>query len=186
MTLFTRRRWLLLIAAALLLAGFAIADAEAQSLRIVALGASNTHGMGRGATNMGVSRAQAFPAQLQRLLRARGIEAEVINAGVAGDTTGGMLGRLSSAVPQGTRIVILQPGGNDARRGIPASARTANIAEIRRRLAARGIAVILLERFGAGIGQHRLADGQHFNAQGHAAVAARLLPQVLAVAGRRR
>jgi acyl-CoA thioesterase-1 len=160
------------------------ASAEAQTLRIVALGASNTEGMGRGRTNMGVPRSQAYPAQLERLLRARGYDAQVVNAGVAGDTTGGMLARLATAVPAGTRIVILQPGGNDARRGIDGSTRAANIAAIRRQLAARNIRVIMLERFGAGIGQHRLADGQHFSASGHAAVASRLLPQVIAAAGK--
>lgn len=160
--------------------------ADAQSLTIVALGASNTHGMGRGATNMGVPRDQAFPAQLERMLRAKGVSARVINAGVAGDTTGGMLARLDSAVPSGTGVLILQPGGNDARRGVPDASRSANIAEIKRRMGTREIPVIMLDRFGAGIGPYRLADGQHFSAEGHAAVAARLVPQVLAAAGGRR
>jgi lysophospholipase L1-like esterase len=83
----------------------------------VALGASNTEGKGRGGTNMGVPREQAYPAQLERLLRTRGINARVMNAGVAGDTTAGMLARLGSAVPNGTSVLILQPGGNDARHG---------------------------------------------------------------------
>jgi len=157
--------------------------AEAQTLNVVALGASNTEGRGRGATNMGVPRSQAYPAQLESILRAQGVNARVRNAGVAGDTTAGMLARLSSAVPAGTQIVILQPGGNDARRGGDEAGRAANIAEIQRRLAARNIKVIVLERFGQGIGEHRLADGQHFSAAGHAAVAARLAPQVRAAAG---
>jgi acyl-CoA thioesterase-1 len=153
--------------------------AAAQVLRIVALGASNTAGMGRGATNMGVARGQAYPAQLERMLRAKGCNARVTNAGIAGDTTAGMLARLNSVVPAGTRIVILQPGGNDARRGASEAARAANVAAITARLRSRQIEVIVLDRFGAGIQQHRLADGQHFSAEGHAAVAARLLPQVI-------
>jgi acyl-CoA thioesterase-1 len=169
---------------ALLMALFA-ADAHAQALRVVALGASNTEGKGRGATNMGVARAQAYPAQLERMLRARGYDARVTNAGVAGDTTAGMLARVARAVPNGTHVVILQPGGNDTRRGGSEGGRAANIAEITQRLRARNVTVIMLERFGAGIGQHRLADGQHFGAEGHAAVAAQLLPQVIAAAGGR-
>jgi acyl-CoA thioesterase-1 len=164
----------------------AMASAEAQTLQIVALGASNTAGMGRGRTNMGVPREQAFPAQLERLLRQRGYEARVTNAGIAGDTTAGMLARLDSAVPAGTRLVILQPGGNDARRGGAVENRAANIAEIQRRLRARHVPLIILERFGVGIGAYRLADGQHFSAEGHAIVAARLLPRAIAAAGGRK
>src|SRR3712207_434368 len=148
------------IISALLVCGLAsfaaIAPARAQT--IVALGASNTEGMGRGRFNMGVPREQAYPAQLERLLRARGINARVINAGIAGDTTGGMLARLDSSVPSGTRLLILQPGGNDARRGVGGN-EGANVAEIRRRMQARGIPVIVLHPFGAGIRQYRLADG---------------------------
>jgi len=112
-------------------------------VRIVAIGASQTYGSGRGSTNGGVSPAQAFPAQLEALLRARGIDAHVSNEGVAGDTTAGMLSRLNGGVPEGTDVVILQPGTND---GSPAMRGTTagNIAEMRRRLAARHIPVIML------------------------------------------
>ena len=90
-----------------------IAPAAAASINVVALGASNTYGKG-------VARGQDFPAQLQAMLKARGLDARVTNAGINGDTTAGMLARLSSAVPAGTQIVILQPGGNDRRRGVAA------------------------------------------------------------------
>ena len=63
------------------------------------------------------------------MLRARGSGLRVTNAGVFGDTTDGMLARLSSAVPDGTKIVILQFGGND-RGKISRAMRQANIANI--------------------------------------------------------
>jgi len=78
--------------------------------QVVCLGASNTAGKG-------VSRQEAYPAQLEIMLRARHYDGGVANAGVSGDTTWGMLNRLESAVPIGTRVVILQPGGNDERHG---------------------------------------------------------------------
>jgi len=53
---------------------------EAASLNIVAIGASNTWGWGVASQN-------AYPAQLQALLRKRGINANVTSAGVPGDTT---------------------------------------------------------------------------------------------------
>lgn len=174
------KRWITGIIAGAAL--FACGAQAAGEVHIVALGASNTYGSGRGRTNGGVPSSQAYPAQLQSLLKSKGLAAHVSNAGVPGDTTGGMLARLNSAVPNGTTIVILQPGGNDARRGQGAS-RESNIAEIKRRLAARHIKVIMLGHLGqiAPRGT-RDSDGQHFNAQGHAAFAAWLAPKVIAAA----
>ena len=71
----------------------------AHAATVVALGASNTAGKG-------VSLSQAYPAQLETMLRARGFDVHVINAGVSGDTTGGMTARIESTVPKGTRVVI--------------------------------------------------------------------------------
>ena len=113
-----------------------VAAAQAQ---IVALGASNTRGMG-------VAFEEAYPAQLEAMLRAKGYRGRVLNAGISGDTTAGMLARLDSAVPPDTRVVILQPGGNDLRRrGSGAAARDANIQQIVARLSARGIQVVMLD-----------------------------------------
>jgi acyl-CoA thioesterase-1 len=64
----------------------------AAPLRIVAIGASNTQGWYVG--NQG-----AYPAKLQALLKAKGIDAQVVNAGVPFDTTAGMLKRIDSDVP---------------------------------------------------------------------------------------
>src|ERR1700704_1999080 len=108
---------------------FGVASADAAT--IVALGASNTYGKG-------VERDQAYPAQLEAMLRARGLSVNVVNAGINGDTTEGMLSRLDDAVPNGTRVVILQPGGNDLRKG-----RADRTAEIQSRLRARGIRVVM-------------------------------------------
>jgi acyl-CoA thioesterase-1 len=155
------------------IAGWALSfcPGQAAAVRIVALGASNTFGRG-------VSRAQAYPAQLEALLRARGHAIEVVNAGINGDTTAGMLSRIDSAVPSGTGIVILQPGGNDRRKGEEAASGS-NIATIEARLRARGIRVIMLgnEMF------RRLphqSDGQHLTPEGYRMLAEALLPQVTA------
>ncbi len=94
---------------------------QARPLNIVAIGASNTTGFGVGEQN-------AYPAVLQALLRKKGIDANVTNAGVNGDVTAGMLRRIDAAVPKGTDIVILQPGGNDLRFFGTKAARAANIA----------------------------------------------------------
>ena len=64
---------------------------QARPLYIVAIGASNTSGLGVGEQN-------AYPAVLERLLRQKGIDAHVTNAGVWGDVTAGMRNRLDSVV----------------------------------------------------------------------------------------
>lgn len=145
----------------------ALGPARAASITIVALGASNTYGKG-------VARNEAYPAQLEAMLRAKGIDAHVINAGISGDTTGGMLRRLG-AVPAGTRVVILQPGGNDARKGQGHGAE--NVAAITSRLAARGIKVVTVSNQMLGGLPHQ-SDGQHLTPGSYRMLAASLLPQV--------
>jgi len=150
---------------------YASVAANAAPLRIVAVGASNTHGWYVG--NQG-----AYPAQLQTLLRANGIDAQVINAGVPFDTTAMMLRRIDKDVPNGTNITILQPGGNDRRFFGTKEQRAANIAEMERRLRARGIKVIVYDdeiplRY-------YTIDFIHLTPEGHAMIAAALLPRVMA------
>lgn len=73
---------------------------------------------------------------------ARADRADRAFAGVSGDTTEQMLARLDSAVPAGTKVVIFQAGGNDARNINAASSTQANIREITCRLRARGIHLV--------------------------------------------
>jgi len=162
-------------AVAVLLAAGALAQAE--PLRIVALGASNTAGWG-------VAAAESYPAQLNALLSAKNIAAAVINAGVPGDTTGGMLARLDREVPAGTHLVILQPGTNDERYG-SGGERAANIAEIERRLAARGTKLLLIENgMLAELPNSELReDGIHYTPKGYAILAERVLPLLLQALG---
>jgi acyl-CoA thioesterase-1 len=142
---------------------------------IVALGASQTYGRG-------VARSEAYPAQLEALLRAKGRAVRVINAGINGNTTGAMLQRLGS-VPNGTAVVILQPGGNDRRTGREDD-RAANVAAIESRLAARGIKVITLEN-GMFHSLPHQSDGQHLTPQGYRMLAQAIEGQVEAALGGR-
>lgn len=69
--------------------------------------------------------------------------------GISGDTTGGMLTRVDRAVPSGTRIVIVQGGYNDGRRGVSVQQRDANVDAILGRLATRKVRVVLCGLAGA-------------------------------------
>jgi acyl-CoA thioesterase I len=85
-------------------------------------------------------------------------------------------------VPDGTDIVILQPGGNDRRFFGTKEQRAANIAAMEQRLRDRSIDVIVYDddiplRYYA-------LDFIHLTDEGHAMIAAALLPRVMAVIGR--
>ena len=66
----------------------------------------------------GLEPGAAFPEQLSRNLSSKGINLEVVNAGVSGDTTTSGLARLDWSVGEGVDAVILELGANDALRGI--------------------------------------------------------------------
>jgi acyl-CoA thioesterase I len=157
----------------------AVAHAQSSRVRIVALGASNTEGFG-------VSTWEAYPARLQELLQAKGIDAQVINAGLSGDTTAGMLARLDAFLLDGTHLLILQPGTNDARHAISAAATAGNIARIKQQLDERGSKIIIIENafFGALPATEMQSDGIHYTATGYAILAERLLPRVLSALNR--
>jgi acyl-CoA thioesterase-1 len=161
-----RSFWLKILGClAILLAISDLSVTSAWAATVVALGASNTYGKG-------VARDEAFPAQLETILRGRGLKVSVVNAGINGDTTAGMLQRLDSAVPDGTSIVVLQPGGNDRRKG--SADRTA---EIQARLRARHIPVVMLPN-NSFRGLPHQPDGQHLTPEGYHSLAQHLAPQV--------
>jgi acyl-CoA thioesterase I len=176
----------LCLAMAVLVAG--IAAAEAAQISIVALGTSNTRGKG-------VAADQSYPAQLQALLRAKGIDARVLNMGVNGDSTAGMLARLNS-VPTGTRLVLLEYSPvNESKHGVTNT--DANIAAIHAKLAARNIKVVDIGAYMQGAhvsargrgnpGSSNFVDtdhGPHLSGAVYAGIAAQLLPQVEGAIGR--
>jgi acyl-CoA thioesterase I len=112
------------------------AGAAERPVKIVALGDSLTAGYQLPAS-------AAFPAQLQHVLKGKGIAVEIANAGVSGDTSSSGLARLDWSVPEGTDAVILALGANDMLRGIDPKVTRAALAEIVGRLKARRIEVLL-------------------------------------------
>jgi acyl-CoA thioesterase I len=118
------------------LATAALCAASAQPLKILALGDSLTAGYGL-ATDEG------FTAQLGRALKDAGVDAQVINAGVSGDTAAGGLARLDWALGADPAVVIVELGGNDALRGLDPAATKASLDAIITRLQKQNRAVLL-------------------------------------------
>jgi acyl-CoA thioesterase I len=114
----------------------ALAETAAKPVKIVALGDSLTAGLG-------LPLREGFVPQLGAALAAKGVAAELINAGVSGDTASDALARLDWSVPEGTDAVILEVGANDMLRGIKPQVTRAAIATILQRLAERHIRVLL-------------------------------------------
>jgi len=123
--------WLALAITAL--ASVATANA---ACRIAVLGDSLT-------TAHGLALEDGFPAQLQDRLRAAGHDCAVLDAGVGGDTSAGGLARLEWMLADAPTHVIVELGGNDALRALPAEQMAANLDAIVRRLQAEGVAVLL-------------------------------------------
>lgn len=113
-----------------------VGAAAAEPVRILALGDSLTAGYG-------LARQDSFPARLQAALGRRGIAAEVINAGVSGDTTAGGRARLEWALADAPAVAIVELGANDGLRGLDPEATFANLDAIVRRLKAARVAVLL-------------------------------------------
>jgi acyl-CoA thioesterase-1 len=149
----------------------------AAQVNIVAVGASTTAGKRVGSEG-------AYPARLESMLRSKGYDVSIRNEGISGDTSLDMLGRIDSAAPAGTALALLQIAhSNDTKRGITAAQTEANAKAIVARLRARNIRVIFVNRQ---VPSDDIAmDGRHPNADGQKLIAARLLPQVMAIGSHR-
>ncbi|TXR50273.1 arylesterase [Phyllobacterium endophyticum] len=85
----------------------------------------------------------SFTAQLEKALRDKGINVTITNAGVAGETTADGVSRLDWSIPEGTDIVILEFGANDALRGIAPEISEKNLSDMIARLKQRNVRIIL-------------------------------------------
>jgi acyl-CoA thioesterase-1 len=104
--------------------------------RIVVLGDSLTAGLG-------LAQAESYPSLLQQKIDRAGLNFEIVNSGVSGDTTAGGVRRLDWSLDGDVRILVLELGGNDGLRGLPVPDMVANLSAIIERARARGIRVLL-------------------------------------------
>ncbi|HEX4303830.1 MAG TPA: arylesterase [Rhizomicrobium sp.] len=120
----------------LLFAVLVAVPAAAAPIKILALGTSLTQGYG-------VPPGLDFTAVLQDRLKASGIDAKVINAGVSGDTSSDGLSRLDWSLADHPDAAIIEMGSNDALRGQAPALTEKNLSAILTRLKAAHIPVLL-------------------------------------------
>jgi acyl-CoA thioesterase-1 len=104
--------------------------------RVVFLGDSLTAGLG-------VSPAEAYPGVLERRMHDAGLDYEVVNAGVSGDTSAGALRRVDWSLEGDVRVLVVAIGANDGLRGLPADALRQNLDAIVAAAERRHVAVLL-------------------------------------------
>jgi acyl-CoA thioesterase-1 len=109
---------------------------QGAEIRLLMLGDSITAGYG-------LSRMEGPPARIQALLRERGRNVRLIDAGVSGDTTAGGRARIQWALADRPNAAIVALGGNDGLRGLPPAQMRANLAAILDVLAQRSIPTLL-------------------------------------------
>ena len=94
----------------------------------------------------GLKPGESLPDEVQADLRARGVNARVVNAGVSGDTTAAGRQRLAFTLgnlPRAPDLVLLGLGGNDVLRQIDPAETRANLTAMLDVLTERGVPVVL-------------------------------------------
>jgi acyl-CoA thioesterase I len=105
--------------------------------KIIAFGDSLTAGFG-------LSEKESYPYLLQQRLKQDGLDYEVINAGISGDTSLGGLERVDWVLEQeNAKILILELGANDLLRGLSPAKMKSNLDKIIRKAKAKDIKVLL-------------------------------------------
>ena len=110
--------------------------AHAASIRLLVLGDSLTAGYG-------LPHADGFQPRLEAALKARGVDVQMVDGAVSGDTSAGGLARLDWALAEGADAAIVELGANDGLRGLDPLAMERNLTAILDRLEAKHVKVLL-------------------------------------------
>jgi acyl-CoA thioesterase-1 len=79
---------------------------------------------------LGVQQEQAFPAIIQEKIDTLGLNYEVINGGLSGETSAGGVRRIDWILRRDIDIMVLELGGNDGLRGIDLRSTKENLQQI--------------------------------------------------------
>ncbi|WP_074785633.1 arylesterase [Roseovarius tolerans] len=109
----------------------------AEPVTVLALGDSLTQGYG-------LPEEDGFVPQMRNWLKGQEVEADLINAGVSGDTTAGGAARVDWSLTPEIDAMIVTLGGNDLLRGIDPAVSRGNIETILQVAEERGVGVLLV------------------------------------------
>jgi len=87
---------------------------------------------------------QSYPADLEKLLTARGYHYRVVNRGISGDTTKDAVARMNSVVALHPEVALVEFGGNDGLRGLSMEITRRNLDSVLTTLQAAHIKVLLV------------------------------------------
>jgi acyl-CoA thioesterase-1 len=107
--------------------------------RVLFLGTSLTAGYGLDDPGH-----DAYPSVLQRMADSAGVKANIVNAGLTGETSAGALRRVDWLLKQKPDLVVIETGANDGLRGLDPDSTAANLKAIVVRLRADNPAVKIL------------------------------------------
>ncbi|MEM9291848.1 MAG: GDSL-type esterase/lipase family protein [Acidobacteriota bacterium] len=113
------------------------APAEAQQTRYLAFGDSITEGFADTSDTPG------YPPKLENILEARGVNAEVANFGLGGETTAEGVTRVDEALATGGDVLLLMEGTNDINQRLSPETVRFNLDRIADKAEAQGLEVIL-------------------------------------------
>ena len=136
---------------------------------------------------LGLDPDSAYPQLIQRKIDASSLPYQVVNAGVSGETSAGLLRRLDWVLKGSADVIVVETGANDGLRGIPVDAVRATISDVLTRIKrARPTATVALVQMEAppNFGQQYTAAFREMYAQVAKEHGAVLLPFLLdSVAG---
>ena len=108
--------------------------------RVLIAGTSLTAGLG-------LEPSRAYPAVLQRMADSAGVAADIVNAGLSGETSAGLVRRIDWLLREPADVVVIETGANDGLRGLNPDSTRANlrriVASVRER--APGARVLLVQ-----------------------------------------
>ena len=79
---------------------------------------------------LGLEPEEAFPALIQNRIDSLGLDYEVVNAGLSGETTAGGRNRIDWVLNQDVDVFVLELGANDGLRGVPVEESRRNLQAI--------------------------------------------------------
>ena len=107
--------------------------------RVLFLGTSLTAGYG-----LDDPATDAYPAVIQRIADSAGVRAQIVNAGLSGETSAGALRRVDWLLKEKPDVVVIETGANDGLRGLNPDSSAANIRQLIGRIRATNPAARIL------------------------------------------